>query len=81
MIGKKVKEMDDKARELNFCHIVVSSRWKAKYGLHPAKEQQVPPLERCFRRVGISYNLQSRWEGAEHDSLEYCEVVNATVPK
>lgn len=57
----------------------MSSGWTAKYGLHPAMEQQVPLLERCFGRVGISYNLQSRWEGAEHDSLEHCEVVNATV--
>lgn len=42
MIGKEMKEMDDKARKLNCGHVVVSFEWKAQYGLYPVIEQQLP---------------------------------------
>lgn len=42
MIGKGMKEMDNKARKENCGHVVASSEWKVKYGLYPVIEQQAP---------------------------------------
>lgn len=61
MIGGKIKEMDNKARGLNFGHFVVSSGWKAKYDLYPAMEQQVLLLERCLGEW-VSHTT-SEWMG------------------